>query len=87
MKLPVISTDVPGPQESIVDGKTGILVPPKEVNPLLDAMKDLMGRPILAKKLGEAGRKRVQKFYEQKKLWQAILEHRLSLIKNANKKN
>lgn len=87
MKLPVVSTDVPGPHESIVHGETGLLVPAKQVKPLVDAMKSLMGRPIQARKMGEAGRKRVQECYEQKKLWQAILEHRLSLIKNAHKKN
>lgn len=80
MALPVISTDVPGPQESIVNDETGILVPVKKVAPLVDAMKDLIGRPLYAKKLGEAGRKRVQEFYEQKKLWQLIIEHRLFLL-------
>jgi glycosyltransferase involved in cell wall biosynthesis len=80
MALPVISTDVPGPQESIVNGETGILVPAKQVEPLIEAMKDLLGRPLYAKKLGEAGRKRVQEFYEQKKLWKAIVEHRLKIL-------
>lgn len=85
MKLPVISTDVPGPQESIVDGKTGILVPPRDVEPLIKAMKDLLGRPLYAKKLGEAGRKRVQEFYDQKKLWKVILEHRRQLLLSSDK--
>lgn len=80
MGLPVISTDVPGPQESIVNGETGILIPAKQVGPLVEAMKDLIERPLYAKKLGEAGRKRVQEFYEQKKLWQSILEHRQILL-------
>jgi glycosyltransferase involved in cell wall biosynthesis len=83
MELPVISTNVPGPQESIVDGETGILVPVRQVGPLVEAMKDLLGRPLYAKKLGEAGRKRVQDFYEQKKLWQSILEHRQILLNKA----
>jgi glycosyltransferase involved in cell wall biosynthesis len=80
MRLPVISTDVPGPQESIVNGETGILVPAKETVPLMDAMKTLLGRPMYIKKLGVAGRKRVQEYYEQKILWQAILEHRKGLL-------
>lgn len=80
MRLPVISTDVPGPQESIVQGETGLLVPAKEIQPLVEAMKEIMGRPILAKKLGQAGRERVMTLYEQKKLWHAILEHRKRLL-------
>lgn len=83
MGLPVISADVPGPQESIVNGKTGILVPAKQIVPLVNAMKDLLEHPLSAKKLGEAGRKRVQEFYEQKKLWQSILEHRRILLEKA----
>lgn len=83
MGLPVISTDVPGPQESIVNGETGILVPARQVESLVNAMKDLLGRPLYAKKIGEAGRKRVQEFYEQKKLWQSILEHRQTLLEKA----
>jgi glycosyltransferase involved in cell wall biosynthesis len=83
MRLPVISTDVPGPQESIVNNETGILVPAKQVGPLYEAMKTLLNRPLCAKKFGEAGRKRVQEFYEQKKLWQAILEHKQSLLEKA----
>jgi glycosyltransferase involved in cell wall biosynthesis len=85
MKLPVISTDVPGPQESIVNGETGILVPAKQVEPLAEAMKDLLGRHLYAKKLGEAGRKRVQGHYEQKKLWNNIIKHRLELLQKCRK--
>jgi glycosyltransferase involved in cell wall biosynthesis len=85
MRLPVISTDVPGPQESIVNGETGILVPAKEIAPLIDAMKTLLGRPMYIKKLGVAGRKRVQEYYEQKILWQAILEHRKGLLLKTGK--
>lgn len=80
MRLPVISTDVPGPQESIINGETGVLVPAREVPPLIEAMKMLMGRPLCLKKFGDAGRKRVQDLYEQKKLWLAILEHRKELL-------
>lgn len=80
MKLPVISTDVPGPQESVVDGKTGLLVPAREVDPLVQAMRTLLDKPLYAKKLGEAGRQRVIEHYEQKELWENILEHRINLL-------
>jgi glycosyltransferase involved in cell wall biosynthesis len=80
MRLPVISTDVPGPQESIVNGETGILVPAKQVEPLITAMKDMLERPSYAERLGKAGRKRVKELYEQKELWEEILQHRIRLI-------
>ena len=80
MELPVISTDVPGPQESIVDGETGILVPVKQVEPIKQAMAKLIEQPLYAKKLGKAGRIRVQNYYDQKWLWERILDHKLSLL-------
>jgi glycosyltransferase involved in cell wall biosynthesis len=80
MQLPVISTDVPGPQESIVNGETGILVEARKVKPLIEAMEKLIHLPLYAKKLGNAGRERVKKLYEQKILWGQIVEHRKSLV-------
>lgn len=83
MQLPVISTDVPGPQESIIHLKTGLLVPARTVEPLARAMKRLLDEPELARRLGLAGRQRVQECYEQKQHWQAIIEHRLRLYKRS----
>ena len=83
MGLPVISTDVPGPQESILNDETGLLVPAKKVEPLAEAMKDLLDRPILVKRMGEAGRQRVLEFYEQKQLWAEIIMHRQKLLKES----
>jgi glycosyltransferase involved in cell wall biosynthesis len=87
MELAVISTDVPGPQESIVNGETGILVPARQVEPLVNAMQHLLENPAYTKKLGEAGRKRVYDFYEQKKLWNEIVNHRKKLIRDSQIKN
>jgi len=83
MQLPVISTDVPGPQESIIDGKTGLLVPARQVEPLVNAMKRMLDDPAFAKQLGIAARQRVQECFEQKKLWKAIVEHRNVLLKKS----
>jgi glycosyltransferase involved in cell wall biosynthesis len=81
MELPVISTDVPGPQESIVNGETGLLVPARTVDPLVKAMSRLIEDRNFGKQLGIAGRQRVKKLYEQKQLWKQIIEHRRGLLK------
>ncbi len=60
MKVPVIATTVGGLPESIEDGYTGILVPPADVASLKKAIKDLMDDPQKRKRMGEAGRKRVE---------------------------
>lgn len=83
--LPVISTDVPGPQESIIDEETGLLVPARTVEPLVNAMKRLLDEPEFARWLGIAGRQRVREYYEQKQLWKAIVEHRRALLKKTGR--
>ena len=57
---PVVATDVGGSPEVVIDGKTGILVPPNDPEALADAMLRLLADRELARSLGEAGRVRVQ---------------------------
>jgi glycosyltransferase involved in cell wall biosynthesis len=38
MKRPIITTDVPGCRETVIDGKTGFLIPHKDANTLADKM-------------------------------------------------
>lgn len=56
--IPVVITDVGGSREAIADGETGILVPPKDVSALHQALLRLARDPGLRAKLGEAGRER-----------------------------
>lgn len=60
MRVPVIATTVGGLPESIEHGKTGMLVPSRDVDSLSMAIKYLMENPELRKRMGEAGRKRVK---------------------------
>lgn len=81
MGVPVISTDIPGPSEAVINGETGILVPPGQVEPLVAAMKKLKGNPDLLKSMGSKGYKYASENFEQSKFWEKVLEHRLRLIK------
>ena len=47
MALPVISTDVNGPRDAVLNGQTGILVPAKTINPLREAIETLYANPNL----------------------------------------
>ena len=59
-ELPVISTNITGIPELVIHGKTGILIPPKDVAAIADAIKYIFNNPDLAKKFGKAGRRRVE---------------------------
>ncbi|MDD5669999.1 MAG: glycosyltransferase [Candidatus Omnitrophica bacterium] len=56
---PIIATSVGGNSEVVVDGVTGLLVPPKNVYALSDAIEKLAGNKELRLQMGENGRKRV----------------------------
>ncbi|SOY56093.1 putative Glycosyl transferase, group 1 [Cupriavidus taiwanensis] len=57
---PVIGADVGGIRSTVVDGHTGFLVPPKAPAALAERLAQLAANPALARKLGEAGRRRAQ---------------------------
>lgn len=56
--LPVVATRIGGTPESVNDGATGLLVPPKDPVALADALRRLITQPDLRKSMGNAGRER-----------------------------
>ena len=57
---PVVATAAPGTTEVVVDGSTGLLVPPGDPPALARAMRTLLRDPDLGRRLGAAGRARVE---------------------------
>ena len=55
----VIATKVGGLAESVLDGVTGILVPPKDPAALVQAIAQFVQAPALAEEMGKQGRARV----------------------------
>ncbi|MCM8826811.1 MAG: glycosyltransferase, partial [Candidatus Omnitrophica bacterium] len=70
----VIATNIPGPSEIVLDGETGLLVPPCNPQALAEVIIKLLDNSTLAKKMGEAGRKRVEEVFEIKKTVRKIEE-------------
>jgi len=65
---PVIATDGGGTSEIVENGVTGYLVPPSNVNVLLEKLELLLDRPYLAKKMGESGKNVVKRKFEIRKM-------------------
>jgi glycosyltransferase involved in cell wall biosynthesis len=57
---PVIGTDLEGIPELIIDGETGLLIPPRDPASLALAVHRVMAEPAWAHTLARAGRKRVE---------------------------
>ena len=57
---PVVATAAPGTTEVVVDGETGRLVPLKSATDLARAIQSVIEDPSLARRLGLAGRARVE---------------------------
>jgi glycosyltransferase involved in cell wall biosynthesis len=59
MELPVVGARTGGIAEIILDGETGLLVPPGDSAALAQACKYLLSRPGVATQMGQRGRERV----------------------------
>ncbi|MDO5554307.1 MAG: glycosyltransferase [Planctomycetia bacterium] len=55
---PVVSYDVDGAREVVLDGETGFLLPPKDIDGLAERLIRLARDPALRRRFGEEGRRR-----------------------------
>jgi glycosyltransferase involved in cell wall biosynthesis len=62
---PVVAAAVGGLTEAVVEGETGLLVPPGDVAALRAALERLLGDAHLRARLGAAGRERVREHYSR----------------------
>jgi glycosyltransferase involved in cell wall biosynthesis len=66
--LPVVATDIRGPREQVLPGETGLLVPPRAVEPLARAIATLAADPALRARMGEAGRRYALAHFDEAKV-------------------
>lgn len=57
--VPVVATDVPGTRDLVVHGETGFLVPVGDRASITRHTNNVLNDPALARRLGEAGRRRM----------------------------
>jgi len=84
-KIPVVATDAGSTKEIIIDGETGLLLPPKESVALADKLEILLSDEKLREKLGENLFNKVkEKFDINKNI--VLLENRLNVGLGLEKK-
>ena len=66
MEKPVVTTDIRGCREVVKNGKTGILILPKNSEELAKAIIYFLENPKKAKEMSKAGREKVEKEFDER---------------------
>lgn len=74
MGRPIITTDVPGCRETVVHERNGLLIPPKDVNALVEAMEFFVLHPESIEPMGLESRKIAEKKFDVHKVNQIMIE-------------
>lgn len=64
MAKPVITTDVPGCRETVVEGSNGFLVPPRDSSALCEAMMRFVHQPSLVEPMGRRSRELAERLFD-----------------------
>jgi glycosyltransferase involved in cell wall biosynthesis len=74
MRLPCIVSDINGCNEIVIEGQNGFIIPVKSEQAIFEAMQKLSNQPQLIPMLREKARELILSRYEQRLVWQAVLE-------------
>ena len=74
MKRPVISTNVGGTYETMVDGTTGFLVEKGNHEQLIEKLKLLLDNKKMSEQMGEAGRKFIQETFSTESMTKIFVD-------------
>jgi N,N'-diacetylbacillosaminyl-diphospho-undecaprenol alpha-1,3-N-acetylgalactosaminyltransferase len=74
MGKPVITTDTVGCREVVDGGVNGLLVPVKDVKALAQAMVCLINNPDMRKRMGKAGREKMEREFDERIVLEKTLQ-------------
>lgn len=82
---PVIATRIGGTDEAVVDGETGLLVPPADPHALAQAIRALLDNPALAQRLATAGQASVHQKFSAETMVQRTMQVYEELLGRRNR--
>lgn len=74
MGLPLVLTNIRGCREAVQDGRNGFLVPPRQVEPLLDRVRRLIRDPALRMRMGGESRRRALAEFDERRIISTTLD-------------
>jgi glycosyltransferase involved in cell wall biosynthesis len=69
---PVVTTTATGAVDSVLDGRSGLLVPPHDPSATAAALARLIEDPALARQMGRTGREWVETEFRQEPIWEGL---------------
>ena len=73
LRKPVVATRAGGIPEAVQEGTTGLLVPPSDSRALAEALCTMLRKPERGRLFGDAGRRRVEKYFTVERTGAATL--------------
>jgi len=86
MGKPVIATDVNGARELMLDGSTGLIVPPKDPEALARTIASIIDDPIQLESFGRVGKKRVAEHFTMQRMADRLEEHLKQKLAEKNRR-
>ncbi len=80
MGVPTVGTDIYGLSDAVVQGETGMLVPPRDASALADALQHLLQDDAQRLHLGQAARTRVQNLFDARQVNENVIEEYRRLL-------
>lgn len=81
MSIPIVATKIPGNMDSVVDGKTGTFVSPRNSQELEHALAMYINNGDLRKAHGRNGRERVLELFRPQDIWESLSAEYEEMIK------
>ncbi len=86
MQVPVVATNVSGVTDAVVDGQTGVLIPPADAPALEQVLEFYLSHPDVRHDHGRSGRKRVMDLFKPEDIWEAQYKDYMELLQRKNTK-
>jgi glycosyltransferase involved in cell wall biosynthesis len=77
----VVATDVGGNAEAVLEGVSGLIVPPEDADALASALMRLLEDPQLASAMGTAGRQRAEEKFTTDAMMREVTETFTELLR------
>lgn len=81
MGLPNIVTDINGSREIVVDGENGLIVPPRTVKPLYEAMERMILDDAMREKMKKNARPMIESRFERSFVQNCLLDYYKEIMK------